>query len=170
MFHSESQRPGLFRPWPLAAALLLTAGWLCGCQTPKNSGESPTAGDTVIIGGVTEPEVWAAAVTVFGEQGFEVEMAAKGQMTFGRKSTTWNTVLYGGWPGDGGIWDRVRVGMNPLPDGKFQLFCTAYQVSSRGDAVFEEEKTLGKARTKTYRKLLVEVKNRLVATPAPANP
>lgn len=143
---------------PLIAALCLTL-ISSGCKSTPKTPSNRLA--SVIIKDRTPDEIEAALRTVFERQDYELSPRRDGgPMTFERKGTFMNGLVYGDWY-SGGVWERVKVYQIEMEPGRTLVDCNAYMVQEHDDPFFQSERKPYTSRRHIYQRLLDEVAKEL---------
>jgi len=138
--------------------LLAVAFFLAGCRTPDTDTAHSGQMASLEISGHSEVEILRTLKDVFESNGYE----HMEDLTFDKKGSAWDTVLYGGWDTDG-VWIRLKASVDPGPNGDYVIGCDAYRVIGRNQAVLEQEQKTPHANRDECKRLLDEVQARLAS-------
>ena len=135
-------------------ALLFSAG----CAT---DGDGSRGRPSVTIYGQKLDAIRGATIQVFQDRQFELTSATRNELVFLCKGSAWDNAVHGTWM-DEGIWERVRIQIEPDEAGVWTVVAQATMVRDPDGGFFEEEKPLSRLGHKPFQNLLEEVKARLL--------
>lgn len=144
----------------LGLALLLSCAFLAGCKTTSASGAKVTV--STVIQGHSAVRVLATTKDVFVKRGYEVVPAPGMSLTFEKKGSGADRLLYGNWME--AVYLRARVTVVELDGGRCAIDCVASYVRDPNGGMLEEE--ISRPGEGPYRKMLQEVEKTL-AIPDP---
>jgi len=147
--------------WAGLAACVAMLLCLTGCQSSKAPGSSSLAAVMIYESNVSA--IREATLAVFNQNEYTRLPSDRTDFVFEREGTKWDSAMYGSF-GDGSLWIRVEVKIEPYGNAHL-LRCDAFAVSNHGDAFFSEKHRIRSLRGGDYKKLLVEVRNKVIMGP-----
>jgi hypothetical protein len=146
------------------AALCGVCLGLAGGGCSSVSGPNSASFASVTIKDRSPEQVAAAAVKVFGAEGYAGGMTGPGQMVFQKEASRATTLSREGLVGThygARTLNRFRAEIVSLADGSCRLQGKAFVVTGAGDSFFEEEVPLSNIRSGPYQSLLNKVEKQL---------
>ncbi len=162
-----NQEPGSKRvpPWNFIVTTLSMLAFALGgtgCGSLSGSGSGSFA--SVTIKNHTPDEIAAAAVKVFGAEGFRGGVTRSGEMVFDREASRATSYaregIIAGTYGAQTI-NRVRAETVRLVDGSYSLQCKAFMLTGGSDPFFQDEVPLLNIRSAPYQMILNKVQKEL---------
>jgi hypothetical protein len=143
--------------WPVLVGLLMVTG----CKSNKHGGNSHAA---IEVTGHSNAEIQAATVGVFADHGYQLRTNTPTTMTFDRPATSGEKFKFGDWMNDGMVM-QIKVRFEELPDESSLLRADVYVVQDPTNANFRHERRLTLWSTRSYQKLLENVRTKLNSLP-----
>jgi hypothetical protein len=140
-----------------------------GCASPKGPGANSLA--AIVVTNQTPVEIAKAISSTFEQAGFTAmtettpqASRAEYRLAYERPAGTRDTVLYGDWSFKQNFY-RARIRILKQEGRRYLITCDAFRVLNHGEAHFEEEKRLSRAKAGQYQKLLEQAATKLPITP-----
>lgn len=153
-----------------AAGLLLSLiAFVAGCASPKGPGANSLA--AIVVTNQPPVEIAKAISSTFEQAGFAAVPETTPQtsrteyrLAYERPAGAGDTVLFGDWSFKQNFY-RARVRILKQEGRRCLVTCDAFRVLNHGEAHFEEEKRLSRAKAGQYQKLLEQAVAKLPMTP-----
>lgn len=142
--------------WGLLLILWLAAS---GCETFNRPPDDHLA--SVTITNRPLADVQLAVIKVFKAHGFTGTATPGSDLSFARKGSRLDKLLYGSYVFQDTVTVNAQVTTQMQPDSSILVGCNAWLIAAQNDPIFEDDHQVHQLRKAPYEDLLKEVKRSL---------